>query len=49
MADVIFIAIVVAFFGLCVLYIKGCERILRSGDEGSEPATGTTDTLGEAA
>ena len=33
MPDVIFVGIVVAFFALCVLYIKGCERILRSGEE----------------
>jgi len=33
MADVVFVAIVVAFFGVCVLYIKGCERILGSDED----------------
>ena len=37
MADALFVLVVVGFFGLCVLYIKGCERILREGvGEGGE-------------
>jgi hypothetical protein len=36
MADVIFIAMTIAFFGLCVLYIKGCEHILRGGEGDGE-------------
>jgi hypothetical protein len=33
MADVVFVAVSVAFFGLCVLYTKGCERILSGAEE----------------
>ena len=33
MADVAFVLISVGFFGLCALYIRGCERILRSREE----------------
>lgn len=29
MADVVLILIVLAFFGLCVLYVRGCDRISR--------------------
>jgi hypothetical protein len=28
MADVIFIAVIVAFFAVAAAYVKGCERIL---------------------
>ena len=28
MADVIFVAVIVAFFGLAVAYVKACERIV---------------------
>jgi hypothetical protein len=31
-ADLIFMAIVVAFFALGVLFVKGCESILRERD-----------------
>lgn len=36
MADVVFVAISVAFFGLCALYIKACERILSGAEETAE-------------
>jgi hypothetical protein len=38
MPDVLFVLITAAFFGLCVLYIKGCERILSGAEEGEGPA-----------
>jgi len=31
-ADLIFVAIVVAFFALSVLFVKACESILRGRD-----------------
>jgi len=34
MADVIFVLVVLAFFALCVLYVRGCERIIRDGETG---------------
>lgn len=30
MADLIFIVATIAFFGLCVAYVRGCERIVRA-------------------
>jgi hypothetical protein len=53
MGDVIFVAVVVAFFALSVAYVKGCERIV-GRDTGAEPldaasedaASGLEATLG---
>lgn len=45
MADVLLVLIVLAFFGLCVLYVRGCERIIRSDDIGKP----TTEPTREAA
>jgi hypothetical protein len=36
MADIVFVLIAVAFFAVCALYIRGCERILRSGEESDQ-------------
>ena len=39
MADVVFIAVAVAFFAVCVLYVRGLDRLVRSAtdaDEGNE-------------
>jgi hypothetical protein len=35
-ADVIFVLVIVAFFALCALYVRGCERIIRAGQAGGE-------------
>lgn len=35
MADLVYIVVTVAFFGLMVLYIRGCERLGRGEGEGS--------------
>jgi hypothetical protein len=35
MADIVFIALTLAFIGLCVLYVRGCERIIASADDDS--------------
>jgi hypothetical protein len=43
MADIVFVLIAVAFFALCGLYIRGCERILRSGDESDQGSDLTGD------
>lgn len=34
MADIVFVAITVAFLALCVAYVIGCERIV--GSEGAD-------------
>ena len=36
MGDVIFVAVTVAFFALCVLYIRGLDRLVRSADDADE-------------
>ncbi|MBV2365358.1 hypothetical protein ACFPZ0_19405 [Streptomonospora nanhaiensis] len=33
MADIVFVLVAVAFFALCVGYVRGCERII-----GADPA-----------
>jgi hypothetical protein len=33
MADVVFIAVVLAFFALCVAYVRGLDRIVRTSEE----------------
>ena len=45
MADIVFVAITLAFFALCVLYIRWCDIIMgpdeiargTDADDGSEP------------
>ena len=46
MADLVLVLIVFAFFGLCVLYIRGCARIIRN-DEIGEPAVELTREVAE--
>jgi hypothetical protein len=45
MADVLFILIVVAFFGLMVLLVKFCDRVI--GPDESRPAEVEPDTTDE--
>jgi hypothetical protein len=33
MADIVYVAIVVAFLALCVLYVRGIDRMIAAGDE----------------
>jgi hypothetical protein len=38
MADLVFLVVVIAgFFALCVGLVVGCDRIVRSGDDGPVP------------
>ena len=40
MADVVFIAIALAFLAVCVAYVRGLDRIVRSSEEpGTEETT----------
>ena len=50
MSDVIFIAVIVAFFALCALYVQWCDRIVGAGDtvlpgSADDLADGDTPTL----
>ena len=49
MADLVLVLIVLAFFGLCVLYVRGCERIIRSDDIGEPTAEPTAKSTRETA
>jgi len=31
--DVLFIAVVIAFFGIAVLYVRGCARIIEPSED----------------
>lgn len=33
MTDVVFIAVALGFFGLCAAYVRGLDRLVRSGEE----------------
>jgi hypothetical protein len=37
MADIVFVAVALAFFGLCALYVRGFERLMRGSEEEEEP------------
>lgn len=39
MADIIFVLIAVAFFGLCVLYVRACDRLVRKSEDTPEAAS----------
>jgi hypothetical protein len=33
MADLVFIGVLLAFLGLCALYVRGCERLIASASD----------------
>lgn len=33
MADIVFIAVTLAFFALCAAYVRGLDRIVRAAEE----------------
>lgn len=37
MADVVFIGVAAAFFAVCVLYIRGLDRMVRASTESEGP------------
>jgi hypothetical protein len=45
MADVVLVLVILAFFGFCALYVRGCERIIHTG----EPAEAVGDAASERA
>lgn len=46
MADLVLVLVVLGFFGLCLLYVRGCERMIRS-DEISDPTAETVQTASQ--
>jgi hypothetical protein len=41
MADFVFIVVIIGFFALCTAFVVGCDRIVGSGDEGSQASPST--------
>jgi hypothetical protein len=39
MADVAFVLVIIGFFALCAAFVRGCDRIVRSEDDGAGPVT----------
>ena len=40
MADIVLIVVVIiGFFALCSALVVGCDRIVRSGDDGPQPVS----------
>lgn len=46
MADLVLVLVVLGFFGLCLLYVRGCDRIIRS-DETSDPTAEPAPTVAQ--
>lgn len=44
MQDLIFLTIPIAFFALCVAYVRGLDRLVRSSEEGGR-SSGLADTV----
>jgi hypothetical protein len=42
MADIVFIATTLAFFALCVAYVRGLDRLVRSTEETEQVGEGVT-------
>lgn len=38
MADAIFVVVALGFFGLCVAYVRGLERMVTAADESGDAA-----------
>ena len=36
MRDVVVLAVITAFFALCVLYVRGLDRLVRSAEDGDQ-------------
>lgn len=50
MADVVFVVVALGFFGLCVAYVRGLDRLVRSAEEpdDAEELDEPTELMGEA-
>ena len=41
MADVVFVALTIAFFALCALYVRGLDRLVRSAEDADQSGEAT--------
>ncbi len=46
MSDLLFVAIILGFFALAALFIRGCDRIIGAGEE-APAAPAPVETVGE--
>jgi hypothetical protein len=42
MADVVFVALAIAFFAVCVLYVRGLDRLVRSSEDADQVGEATS-------
>jgi hypothetical protein len=49
MADIVFIAVALAFFALCVAYVRGLDRLVRAAEEAEAVQAEAADAVVEAA
>lgn len=49
MADVIYLAIVLVFFGLCVGFVRACDRLIASSTEEGSDETASAPEFEQAA
>jgi hypothetical protein len=47
MADIIFVLVAVAFFGLCVLYVRACDRLVGGSEAAPDTERGVADAPAE--
>lgn len=47
MIDLIFVAILIAFFALSVVFVKACDRIIGPSEEGSAAQAGSPSATAE--
>ena len=38
MADIVYVVVIIGFFALCAAFVRSCDRIVRSDDDGSADA-----------
>ena len=41
MADVVFVALIIAFFALCALYVRGLDRLVGSAEDADQAGEAT--------
>lgn len=42
MADLVFLVVIVAFFGVAMLLLRACDRIIGSDEQATAPAAAST-------
>jgi hypothetical protein len=45
MADIVFIAVVLVFFAVCVAYVRGLDRLVRASEAGESAQELTSEAM----